>query len=189
MTCINCYDFGTGSAGSRDKVSHQSSVSSFCSTLPQILYLQSTKRIMEQMKRKVTRGKRMTLHSLKGSEVKVPLFTAPLSPITESNLRSLFRELVVSKELVCFILMGYFDIKLLPRDLAPELKSKASYSSWAEVFRWEDLESFITETLECLFTKNIDMPINWIKVRNYLPTIEMRLQPPGPSPRETLLYL
>ena len=95
MLVINCFDFGTGS---RDKVSHQSSLSSFCSTLPQILYLQSTKRIMEQMKRKVTRGKRMTLHSLKGSEVKVPLFTAPLSPITESSLRSLFRELVVSKQ-------------------------------------------------------------------------------------------
>ena len=48
----------------------------------------------------------------------------------------------------------------LPKDLAPELKSKASYSIWAEVFKWEDLDNFITETLECLFTINIDLPIN-----------------------------
>ena len=86
------FDFGTGS---RDKVD-QSSVSSFSSTLPQILYLQRTKRIMKQMSRKITRGKRITLHSLKGSEVTVPLLTAPLSPITESSLLSLLRELVVS---------------------------------------------------------------------------------------------
>ena len=65
--------------------------------MPQILYLQSTKRIMEQIKRKVTRGKRMTLHSLKGSGDTVPLLTAALSPITESSLLSLLRELVISK--------------------------------------------------------------------------------------------
>lgn len=89
------FDFGTGS---RDKVDHQSSVSSFSSTLPHILYLQRTKRIIEQMRRKITRGKRITLHSLKGSEVTVPLLTPPLSPITESSLLSLLRELVVSNK-------------------------------------------------------------------------------------------
>ena len=180
------FDFGTGS---RDEVD-QSSVSSFSSTLPQILYLQSTKRIMKQMRRKVTRGKRITLHSLNGSEVTVPLLTAPQSPITESSLLSLLRELVVSKKKKKAVKDVLEPTNLLPRDLAPELKSKASYSIWAEVFRREDLESFITETLECLFTKNIDLPINWIKVRNYyLPTIEMRLRPAGPFRTETWLYL
>ena len=92
MICYKQFDFGTGSLV---KV-NQSSVSSFSSALPQILYLQRTNRIMEQIRRKVTRGKRMTLHSLKGSEVTVPLLTVPLSPIAESSLRSSFRELVVS---------------------------------------------------------------------------------------------